>query len=280
MSTLEPLSLDIVVTWRGRHELRQALPSLCQLAARHDGGVTVVNYGGDADQLRDLMAEHAANVQVVHVDESGWFNKARAQNIGAAHTRRPLLFFCDCDIVIPDGQLDALVRQLQANPDTFGTVAGVTETVRNARKAGQVAMFGYQLKLRLANGRALEIIDNEEDAADGTRQAPGLLMVRRAGFECIGGYNGYLVGWGWEDQDMIARLTLSAGLTRRQSGAVLHVSHDDNARIRHYPPVQDRWESRDRMFRQALANYDRGDWLGTYEEDALRSTTRSPVSAS
>jgi GT2 family glycosyltransferase len=279
MSTLTPLNLDIVVSWRGRRELEQSLPSLCDFAARHDGGVTIVNYGGDAAQLRDLLAGRAREIHIVQVDEPGWFNKARAQNIGAANTQRPLLFFCDCDIIVPEGRLDDLVRRLHDTSSTFGTVAGVTETVRNARKAGQVAMFGYHLKLRLTNGRALDIIDNEEDAADGTRQAPGLLMVRRADFERVGGYNGCLHGWGWEDQDMIARLTLSAGLERVQSGTVLHVSHDDDARIRHYPPVRDRWESRDHMFRQALANYDRGDWLGTYGEDALRTTTRGPGSS-
>jgi N-terminal domain of galactosyltransferase len=99
-------------------------------------------------------------------------------------------------------------------------------------------------------------VDNEEDAEKGTRQAPGLLLVRRSDFMRIEGYNGRLHGWGWEDQDMIARLTLGAGLRRIQRGVATHLSHGDTARIAHYPPVRDRWESRDRMFRQALSNYD------------------------
>jgi glycosyltransferase involved in cell wall biosynthesis len=268
MSQVGRDGLEIIVSWRDRAELGACLPTIARCASRHGGGVTIVNFGGGRDQLDAMLPENRADLRVVEVADQPWFNKAKAQNIGAAHARHELLFFCDCDILIADGALDPLVAQLRSATGTFGTVAGVTETVRNARKAGNVAMFGYHLKIRLANGRSLQIIDNEEDAEDGTRQAPGLLMVRRRDFETIAGYNGRLHGWGWEDQDMIARLTLGAGLERVQSGQVQHMSHDDDARIRHYPPVKDRWESRDRMFRQALENYDRGDFAGTFAEDA------------
>jgi hypothetical protein len=94
-------------------------------------------------------------------------------------------------------------------------------------------------------------------------------MTHRESFERLGGYDGRLHGWGWEDQDMIARLTLGEGLRRVQSGHVRHISHADEARIRYYPPVKDRWESRDRMFRQALANYDCGHFAGTLAADVI-----------
>lgn len=262
------LSLRIVVPWRDRPELGRALPSLTRCAARYRGEVTIVNYGGDPPQLLPLLHAATLPVTVVTVRDQPSFNKARAQNLGAAHSASRLLFFCDCDIIIADGALDDLIAQVSPDLATFGTVAGVTETERNARKAGNVVMFGYQLHLRLANGRKLQIIDNEEDVDDGTRQAPGLLVTHRCGFERVGGYNGRLHGWGWEDQDMIARLTLGEGLQRIQSGQVSHISHDDSARLRHYPLVKDRWESRDRMFRQALANYDEGNFAGTLAADA------------
>jgi hypothetical protein len=156
---------------------------------------------------------------------------------------------------------------MQRTPGTFATLAGVRESERNSRRAGHVVRFGYQLRLRTADGRELEILDHEEDAEDGTRQAPGLLMVRREDFLRVDGYNAELHGWGWEDQDMISRLTLGAGLERIQHGHALHLSHDDQARIGAYPATRDRWESRDRMFRTALANYDRADFQGTYRQD-------------
>jgi glycosyltransferase involved in cell wall biosynthesis len=262
-------NFGIVVSWRDRPELGRTLPFLTRCAERHGGSVILVNYGGSIEQLSVLLRGASSPTTVVTVRDQRWFNKARAQNIGAAHTSSQLLFFCDSDIIIDDGSIDDLVAQVRADQGRFGTIAGVTETERNARKAGNVVMFGYRLNMRLANGRMLEIADNEEDAEDGTRQAPGLLVTHRQSFERVNGYNGRLQGWGWEDQDMIARLTLEAGLFRIHSGHVRHISHDDDARMRHYPIARDRWESRDRMFREALANYDQADFRGTFAADAV-----------
>jgi hypothetical protein len=71
---------------------------------------------------------------------------------------------------------------------------------------------------------------------------------------------------------MIARLTLGAGLHRITEGYAIHLSHDDDARTSHYPPGKDRWESRDRMFRQALDAYDRNDFAGTFTRDCSEMT--------
>jgi hypothetical protein len=257
--------LSIVISWRDRVQLGDALPSLVAAAQRAGGDVTVVDYGGDPAVLRRQLT--AAPVAVVHVTGEQYFNKARAQNLGAANTTQPVLFFCDCDIVVEPDAIAALAAEVAGAPGAFATIAGVRESVVNARQAGNLVRFGYQLDLRLANGRRLQIIDHEEDAETGARQAPGLLIVKRSDFTAIQGYNGRLHGWGWEDQDMIARLTLGAGLTRIQRAIVTHLSHGDDERMAHYPQAASRWESRDRMFRQALALYDAGDLDGTYEAD-------------
>lgn len=261
------MRLSIVVPWRDRDELRDVVPSLSKITSRYGGDLTIVNYGGDGHLLRSLLYEVGSRVTLVTVRNQRWFNKSRALNIGAAHTVHDLIFFCDCDIILSESALDELLSQVGSNPGAFGTLSGVKETELNSRNAGNVVMFGYTLKLRLANGKRLEIEDNEEDAENGMRRAPGLLMVHRVNFQKVEGYNGRLHGWGWEDQDMIARLTLGGGLVRLQSGWGYHISHDDAARIRFYPPVKDRWESRDRMFRDAMLSYDRGDFTGTLTAD-------------
>lgn len=259
--------LSIVVSWRDRGELGRALPGLVASARLVGGDVTVVNFGGSRDALREQLDGHASGVSVVELEGQQYFNKARAQNLGAAHSVQPYLFFCDCDIVLEPATVAGLVERLHATPGTFATLAGVRESELNSRGGNHVVCFGYHLRIRTRDGRVLEIIDNEEDANDGTRQAPGLLFVRRSDFLSIDGYNSRLHGWGWEDQDMIGRLTLGAGLTRIQDGVAIHLSHDDEARMAAYPPFKDRWESRDRMFRQALANYDAADFRGTYDAD-------------
>ncbi|MCA1612740.1 MAG: glycosyltransferase [Acidobacteria bacterium] len=262
-------SLSIVVSWRDRAELGGALPGLAATARAVGGDVTVVNFGGSPEMLRAQLGDQAPEVKVVEVRGQKYFNKSCAQNLGAAHTTGALLFFCDCDIVLEPGTVKYLAEQLTTRPGTFGTLAGVRESQTNSRGGKHIVCFGYELLIVTADKRRLRIVDNEEDASDGSRQAPGLLMVRRPDFLSVNGYNSQLHGWGWEDQDMISRLTLGAGLERVVHGHAVHLSHDDHARISNYP-VTDRWESRDRMFRQALANYDEANFRGTYDLDVER----------
>jgi glycosyltransferase involved in cell wall biosynthesis len=259
--------LSIIVSWRDRHELKLALPKLVEVTDHLPGETIVVNFGGSALLLQSQIQEFGSRVRVITVGNTTYFNKAAAQNIGAAHSRFRVLFFCDCDCIIDPVGLKATVAKVAGSSHTFATLAGVRETIRNSRQARHIVSFGYTLRLRTADGRSLSIVDNEEDADNGTRQAPGLLIVKRKDFRRVGGYNSQLHGWGWEDQDMICRLTLGLGLERLAEGTALHVSHDDAARLRSYPQVASRWESRDRMFRQALANYDRGRFIGTYAHD-------------
>jgi hypothetical protein len=269
--------LSIVVSWRDRREVHLALPGLLAAARAHGGDVTLVDFGGRADVLAEELRSCRGDVRIVQTGPQRYFNKSCAQNLGAAHTIHPLLFFCDADIVLDAPVVSALVERVSAEASSFATIAGVRESVTNARRAGHVVRFGYELRLRTADGRELCILDHEEDAEHGTRQAPGLLMVRRSDFLAIDGYNARLHGWGWEDQDMIGRLTLGLGLRRISEGVVVHVSHDDEARIGAYPPTRDRWESRDRMFRTALANYDRGDFQGSYRRDVAETPVRCHV---
>lgn len=264
--------IRIIVTWRDRDELQQSITSLYESARALNGAVTIVNYGGDARRLQGLLPkEH--DVDLIHVNGEEYFNKSRAANVGASTCQEPLLFFCDCDVILGSGVITNLAAQMDRHPQSFATLAGVRETVVNSRAAKNVACFGYEMRIRLQNGREVRIVDNEEDASDGTRQAPGLLLVRRHHFELIRGYNGHLHGWGWEDQDMICRLTLALGLQRLTGGNALHVSHGDECRVQNYP-IADRWESRDRMFRQALRNYDEEKFMGTLNEDASKVWTR------
>lgn len=259
--------LSIVITWRDRDELRLALPSLVTSALSVGGEVLIVNFGGNENRLNEQLRDVAGPYRVVTGGEQRYFHKAVANNIGAGFAKMPTLFFCDCDIILPDGLVRSLLRRLHAAPSYFATLAGVRETSLNARGGRHVVSFGYQLDIRTADGRRLQIVDNEEDAENGTRQAPGLLLVAKKDFLAIDGYNGQLHGWGWEDQDMISRLTLGAGLTRITHGHASHISHNDEGRIAAYPPVSSRWESRDRMFRTALANYDDGNFMGSFTVD-------------
>jgi hypothetical protein len=260
--------LSLIVTWRDREELARALPSLIAAVESVEGELIVVNFGGDTQRLGAQLEDFAERVRVVSGPPQRYFHKAVANNLGARFANYPLMFFCDCDIILPEDLMVSLTQRMMASPGHFATLAGVCETETNSRGGRHVVSFGYQLDIKTADGRRLRIVDNEEDATDGTRQAPGLLLVHKDDFLRIDGYNGQLHGWGWEDQDMISRLTLGAGLTRINEGKALHISHDDDGRISAYPPVSSRWESRDRMFRTALANYDDANFMGSFTVDS------------
>jgi glycosyltransferase involved in cell wall biosynthesis len=220
--------------------------------------------------LRSQLGPYFNEVRVVVVSGQPFFNKSAAQNLGALHSHHRVFFFCDCDVICDPTDIVTLAAELIKKPGTFGTFFGVRESEINARKAKHLASFGYELRLKTADGRQVHIMDNEEDSQTGTRQAPGLLFVHRSDFLAVQGYNSQLHGWGWEDQDMICRLTLGGGLKRLLRGRAIHVSHGDKARIAAYPQVSSRWESRDVMFRKALSNYDSGQFLGTYDYDRNR----------
>lgn len=263
--------ISIVVSWRDRAELERAAPSLCAAARSLGGEVVVVNLGGDGSWLRRQIDPRDHDVlRVVDVDWAGYFNKPVANNVGASAARWETLFFCDCDIVLEPDTVPAVLELLDRRPGCFATLAGVRESEVNSRGGNFVVCFGYELNIATRDGARVQIVDNEENAIDGTRHAPGLLFARRHDFVAIDGYNSELDGWGWEDQDMICRLTLGRRLERIAHGVATHLSHDDDARVRAYP-IADRWESRDRMFRRALARYDRGVFTGSFSSDIARA---------
>lgn len=259
--------ISIIVTWRDRKELKEALPSLVETARSLEGDVTIVNFGGTQEMLAQLLKGHENNVQLISTNEQAFFNKSCAQNIGAGHTSKPLLFFCDCDIIVDPKTILELAREIEQREKTFVTIETVRETSNEVQgKRNHIVGEGYELYLRTADGRELNIFHRGKDLEKGTRMAPGLLLVKRSDFISIGGYNSDFEGWGWESQDIIARLVLGAGLTRVNCGEAMHITHDEESRIAH-ARNSDRFENRDKMYREALANYDAGDFTGSYESD-------------
>lgn len=258
--------ISTVISWRDRNELSESIESLVNAVKLVSGELIIVNYSGNSYQLEEQLAAYRNLIRVITVTGETFFNKARCNNIGAFLSKHEYIFFCDCDIVLEEGTLRRLYKKVAQRSDAFATLSSVKESIRKPINGNHIVYFEYELTIKTANGRSLKIVNHEADPATGSRNAPGLLLVKKRDFEGVNGYNSNFHGWGWEDQDMISRLTLGANLKRIVHGNAIHLSHTDDARVKHYPNA-DRWESRDRIFRQALSNYNNNNFMGTMSSD-------------
>lgn len=262
--------ISVIIPWANRTELALALPSIIENIKTIGGDLTIVNLGGCMENLKKQILHCSCryNINIINIPKVSSFNKSVAQNIGVKYTNNPYLFFCDCDIILPTGLLKEIFLLLIDSPNSFATLAKVKETKINSRNANNLISITNTIKLKIKDGTEISIKDNEENALDGTRTAAGLLMVTRENFKIVNGYNNKFDGWGWEDQDIISRLALYAKLKYITYGVAMHISHNDNVRMKSYiEKYNNRWRSKDLMYRQALHNYDMGNFLGTYEQD-------------
>jgi len=81
-------------------------------------------------------------------------------------------------------------------------------------------------------------------AAAGQEYINGVVFLARADFLKIGGFNEFITSYGWDDDDLYARLG-AAGLQRRDLSVahVHHLPHDDSARLERANPPENAREA-------------------------------------
>ena len=256
-------TLSVVIAWANRPELAKSLKANRAQFNTHHVELIVVNCGGDSALIRNILAEHAPDRAILVDLPQVAFNKSFALNHGAAVAKGSLLFQLDADVVL---QADFLEQALAAyEPDQFITVDRVLESRRGAVKApAYLRTLTHSVTFEGNDGRKVTLDTNRIDLADGSRSAPGLILLGREQFLAVDGMNAGLEGWGWEDLDLLVRLQFELGLRHQRVGTVTHMSHGDNIR-------DTRGTSRARTeannFNQCLAAYSLGYFLGSYEED-------------
>lgn len=148
-------------------------------------------------------------------------SKAGLINTGRQVCSKSLLLVSDADVSWSSAALTSLVRAgREAN--TVAHVAQVYETSGQLRGAGGLR---YEISERDKEWH-VHVLSREWRES---RPGPGLICVRTADFDMLGGYYEGFRGWGWEDMDFLSRAEL-AGLSLRPVGTVVHRSHDDAAR--------------------------------------------------
>jgi glycosyltransferase involved in cell wall biosynthesis len=166
-------TFDIITTCKGRLEhLKRSLPRMLDQGAAN---VIVVDYSCP-DGTGDYVREHFPSARVVPVEGQPNFSNWRARNAGASVASSQVLVFCDADTILARNGLEWVSEHLP-------------ERALGHFEPGTRRKF---------NKARLSLADN---------QLAGFLVVPRAAFMRIRGYDEVLEGYGaGGDTDLTYRL--------------------------------------------------------------------------
>jgi len=257
------MKLSVIIPWRDRPELAEALQANARFLRRDDIEVLIVNGGGDFTAMQCLLKEHGwPGIRRIDLAGGRPFNKGECLNLGGSLSTGDSLFFLDADVILVEGFVDRVLEEL-AHGDRFTSVAVVRESEPelvparwDPSSAIQKTALKRELTARNGNMATIEFWAN----TDGTRTGAGLIAVQRGHFVEVKGSNSALEGWGFEDYDLQIRLQLALGLKRRTFGEVVHLSHESRMQQ----------ETNQRNQAECFANYKQGRFNGTYEDDVAR----------
>lgn len=154
------------------------------------------------------------------------FSKALALRAGAALARSELLLFLDCDLRISAGVLRQLHSACLAGaPTRCVHLARVVESDRRLRAA---TFSGYRPVLFWSAHGRLQL-RLEAWRSEAWRPGFGNLMLPYNLYAAVGGHDPAYTHYGWEDLDLLTRLSL-AGADVQSLGQACHRSHGDDQR--------------------------------------------------
>ena len=110
----EPSLAVVIVSYNGRADLERCLRSLVDRTAPFPTDIVVVD-NGSTDGTLDLVRRDWPAVWAIAAEGNVGF--ARGTNLGIRATASDLVLLLNPDTVVPDGQLQVLVRALLAHPE-------------------------------------------------------------------------------------------------------------------------------------------------------------------
>jgi predicted glycosyltransferase involved in capsule biosynthesis len=273
--------VSVIIPWCNRFELAQTLTNHASVFAACCSEVLVINAGGDASRLRDLLHNISHKVRQIDIP-CQYFNKSLCLNIGAfcSNDNAEYIVNLDADVLIDDAVYYKCLESITEG--CYVNISRLHETGSDMQPSHKPKSFLHKRILTeqyvFADGRTASYEFNVW--CDGGRSCLGLIFVRKEDFIKIHGANSNLKGWGFEDIDIQLRLQLALGLQRIGIGEVTHISHSDeyrdviDARNEGDHIVNDKKRGRlytnNRNKMICLNNYMRGNLYGTYYQDIAR----------
>ncbi|MEQ9094950.1 MAG: glycosyltransferase [Phycisphaerales bacterium] len=150
------------------------------------------------------------------------FNKARLLNAVVSHAGGRQLLFSDADIVWASDAVTSLYSAATSAGCDLVFVEHVTET---QAAAGCRTIF-VATATQTCEGFEVSL---HSQAVGHTRPGFGLVLVGRDVFYSVGGFREDLVGYGFEDQDLLLRASL-LGYSVSSTAGCQHITHADTER--------------------------------------------------
>jgi glycosyltransferase involved in cell wall biosynthesis len=275
--SLDRPSCSIIVPWADYPELAITLRRNLQVLEGMNAEFLVVNCGGNSEEFRRCAsAERPPMLRMAECNATR-FNKSLALNLGVSIAAAEWLFLLDADIVISKELIDKLMLQRDyghfttirhvISQDSQRPTAGKHQHRRSTYKEGlrQVANI---VELTGLGGERVYVETSRVDLERSSRSAPGLVWLPARNFVEVGGMNSTLIGWGWEDIDLLVRLQFVLGMKWKKIGTAIHLNSSPQVPA---AEVAERRNSNARNYATCLRNYSVGHWKGTYYNDRLNS---------
>ena len=157
--------------------------------------IIVVDDGSQDDTARNAL-RHGRAVRLLR--STGGLGVARARNWGAAEARGEVVAFSDAHVAVEAGTWQALVDGLIDR-----RVGGVAPRVIGFDTSG----WGYGMSMTEPS-MALDWLPKRGDESDVGHLCGCFTMFRRETFGAVGGFDGGMPCWGWEDAELSIRLWL------------------------------------------------------------------------
>jgi|GEM_PF-1070753 len=213
-------SLSFCTTCMGRLEhLKQTLPKNLHDNPEKDVQFVVVNYGGDPEMeswiKRSFPDEiHEGRLKYVSYPAAEYFHMAHAKNMAHRLADGRIVCNLDADQFTGPGFASYIVSEMRDEKDEHGKPVKSNIYCRH------------------------DPVQMVQEAPD-KHSSLGKIAVKKADFDAIRGYDESISGWGDDDRQLIARLTVQRGLRAHAIPMEFAhpIQHSDEVRLENYSPA-------------------------------------------
>ncbi len=201
--------------------LRNLQSNLRHLTALFDTSILIGEMTNpDEPPIDEELTEFSGRFQSLRIDNKGQdFHRTHLLNRLLQKVETPLVCNLDCDAVFSTNQYLKAVQLLRWNLADF--VLPYRDSVVHIAAHNQ-AEFLTILKERIPNEAEIQRLAEEVWTMD---SVGGAILGKTQNYRNCGGENEHFIGWGWEDNERMARFEKLGCKTERLAGSFYHLNH-------------------------------------------------------